>query len=199
MSNQLLNGKKYPRFELNHEQRNKILKQLNSYTSKRKYPSFTKRFMPVISVIALLIIFSVITAYSYSLITGENLFRFGAGNDPYKNFTIDLPSNVQIEKKEDGSIWFMRNGEYVGGLEVVTEQEMNSGNYAVFETEEMKGLHHPTIRKLHHVKMNNVIQTNHFYVPIDEEKNQIYDVYFHLPAFELHEAIEIMKTFKILE
>jgi len=199
MNNQLLNGKKFPRFELNSEQRNRILQELNSYSSTSKHRFFRLHLMPVISGLALLIIFSVISAYSYSLITGENLFRFGAGNDPYKNFTIDLPSNVEMEQQEDETIRFIRNGEYVGGIEVVSEKEMNSGNYAIFETQEMKGMHHPTLRKLHHVKMNNVIQTNHFYASIDKENNQIYDVYFHSPAFELIEAIEIMKTFKIHE
>ncbi|MBW8351430.1 hypothetical protein K0H71_18595 [Bacillus sp. IITD106] len=198
MSNQLLKGKKFPRFELSGEQRNKIYQQLNSYSYTRKHRFYRQRFMPVISGFALLIIFSVISAYSYSLISGENLFRFGAGNDPYNNFTIDLPSNVTMEKQNDGTIWFFRDGKYVGGLKVVTDQEVNMNTVSVFETEEMDGMHHPTLRKLNHVKTEIAVQINHFYVTMDG-KDEKYDVYFHWPAFDLKDAIEIMRTFKIHE
>ncbi|MCJ8009618.1 hypothetical protein ACFFF5_13265 [Lederbergia wuyishanensis] len=198
MDKQLLNGKRFPRYELNNEQRSRILEQLNSNSSIQKHRISSYRFMPILSGLALLIIFTVISAYSYSLIKGENLFRLGAGNNPYENFTIDLPSNVNMEKQEDGTIWFIRNGEYVGGLKVVTEKEMNMNIESVFETEEMDGMPYPTIRKLNHVKTDIAIQINHFYVNIDG-KTEKYDVYFHWPAFELKEAIEIMRSFQIHE
>ncbi|MBS4194998.1 hypothetical protein [Lederbergia citri] len=196
MSNQLLNGKKFPRFELNSDQRNRILQQLNTFSSPRKHRFARNRFMPVISGLALFIMFSVISVYSYSIITGENLFGFGSANDPFENFTINLPSNVKMEKQEDGTIWFIRDGEYVGGIKVVTDKEINMNLDSVFETMEMKGMHHPTIRKLNHVKTENIIQINHFYVTIDG-KDERYDVYFHWPAFELKDAILIMRTFEI--
>lgn len=197
MNKDLLHGKKYPKFTMGQEEKTRILRQLKTSSPR---PSIQHRTLPILSSLFILLFVSVLGVFAYSYLFDKNPLRFGAAPDPYENFTMDLPENVTMKQQEDRSIWFMRDNEYVGGLKVGTLEELHSDQplYGAIDKElGVEGMQYPTDRRLFHVKNQYAIQINHFYVKPDENKDQIYNIYFHSPAFELEEAMEIVKTFRV--
>ena len=112
MSNHLFDGKKFPRFELDSPQRNRILQQLNSNSRDGgKFPR-KNRLTPILSSAVILIFFSVIGVYAYSLIIGEKPFRYGTEVDPYNENEIEIEESkpIEIDKVTENLILHDSNG-----------------------------------------------------------------------------------------
>ncbi|THE10025.1 hypothetical protein E1I69_20290 [Bacillus timonensis] len=197
-------NKSFPKFQLNHAQRTRIVHQIRTRKAKKENSFSSSRFiMPFLSgVVILLLVFGIGTYSYYSIFKKELLHA-----DHVSSFIIDLPNEIIIEEQGNSHV-FLKNGTEVGGVKTInneTKQQLLSQS-GIFEDDVLEDFHEPTQRVLFHVKQMYAIQTVHYFIqPHDQEV--IYDLYFHAntPGYfggsdfqaDLKIIHEIAKTFRI--
>lgn len=114
------------------------------------------------------------------------------------------PTQFTIEKNDDGTWTFLSEDKVVGGLDLITLEEMQEAtrprkdNPALFEKEEMSNFPFSTTRTLVHIKTMDIFQTIHYYFnPEEGNQSMVYDLYFHTPYFDKEEAFRIAQSFTL--
>lgn len=187
----------FPRLGLTHSAKERIGASLNRVDSpllKRK------NFFPAaLSFAMLAFLFIGLSAFVISGISGNGLF-FGLGSAPEEKFSIDPMDKFTIEKISVDKVEFYVRGKKAGGIEVMTEEEMNKNitQQNLFESAVLPGFQYPVKFTLDHQKTMEAVQIRHYFF-LSEKSKLRYHVYFYSQLINDRDAEKIARTFRINE
>ena len=187
---------KFPRLKLDLAQKNWLASSLSNNQSA---PRQVGPLFP--AMLNFLVVAVLIAGLSTLLIT------FFSGNDPWhpgtevykgKKFSFDPMGVFAVKKLSDEEVEFYQGEKKVGGIEILTEKEMNENiqQQHVFESAELPGYRYPLRWTLDHQKTMEASQIRHYFF-LSEKSKLRYHVYFYTPYVEDLESDAIARTVRI--
>ncbi|RHW35683.1 hypothetical protein D1B31_18745 [Neobacillus notoginsengisoli] len=188
----------FPRFELAKEERVKIAASLlkTETVSKPK-----KRLVPALfSFVILAALFIGMSTFVLNSLSGDNTWHSGATVYHGKKFSIDPMGAFAVKKLSNDTVEFYQEDKKVGGIEILTENEMhlNISKQNVFESNNLPGFLYPLRFTLDHQKTMEAVQIRHYFF-LSEKSKLRYHVYFYSPDVGDSEAEKISRSFRIRE
>lgn len=177
----------FPKFELTETKKQQILQNIRARQNKRVKKPLWRPVLHTVLITLILLGFTTVLLDEFN--------RKQSGGAPQEEFSISLPTGVELIEK-NGEHILMSNEQIVGGIKLVTEEEMNSffSTAAIFEQGEVMDAPYKTIMALEHVKTKDVLQTYHYFISVNNETT--YELYFHTPFFERESIEEIVLSFQ---